>query len=318
MSFTSLRTFHAVAEHRGFTSAAKALGIGQPTVTTQIKEFEAAYGVELFERSGRRVELTDAGAALFAITRRLMSLREEADELLGAHGSLHTGHLRLAAVGPFHATEILAAFKREYPSISVSVLLGNSERTLRHLLDLEADVAILAHAVEDARVHTARYREHRVIAFVNRQHPWFRRKSVTLAGLASQPLVLREHGSTTRRALERALARRGLKPRPVFEIGSREGVWKAVEQGLGVSVVADFEFVAHPNLRALEISDAEIRTEYRIVCLRERVNSPKIAAFMKVAETLRQPNQGSYARPAEQAAASARPRARRSPPGTRS
>ena len=162
MSFTSLRTFHAVAEHRGFTSAAKALGIGQPTVTTQIKEFEAAYGVELFERSGRRVELTDAGAALFAITRRLMSSREEADELLGAHGSLHTGHLRLAAVGPFHATEILAAFKREYPSISVSVLLGNSERTLRHLLDLEADVAILAHAVEDARVHTARYREHRV------------------------------------------------------------------------------------------------------------------------------------------------------------
>ena len=119
MSFTSLRTFHAVAEHRGFTSAARALGIGQPTVTTQIKEFEAAYGVELFERNGRRVELTDAGAALFAITRRLMSLREEADELLGAHGSLHTGHLRLAAVGPFHATEILAAFKREYPSISV-------------------------------------------------------------------------------------------------------------------------------------------------------------------------------------------------------
>jgi len=312
MSFTSLRTFHAVAEHRGFTSAAKALGIGQPTVTTQIKEFEAAYGVELFERSGRRVELTDAGAALFAITRRLMSLREEADELLGAHGSLHTGHLRLAAVGPFHATEILAAFKREYPSISVSVLLGNSERTLRHLLDLEADVAILAHAVEDARVHTARYREHRVIAFVNRQHPWFRRKSVTLAGLASQPLVLREQGSTTRRALERALARRGLKAEPVFEIGSREGVWKAVEQGLGVSVVADFEFVAHPNLRALEISDAEIRTEYRIVCLRDRVASPKIAAFMKVAETLRQPYQGSYAKLSDQAV---RPRGRKNPMG---
>ena len=200
----------------------------------------------------------------------------------------------------------------------MSVLLGNSERTLRHLLDLEADVAILAHAVEDARVHTARYREHRVVAFVNRQHPWFRRKSVTLAGLASQPLVLREQGSTTRRALERALARRGLKAQPVFEIGSREGVWKAVEQGLGVSVVADFEFVAHPNLRALEISDAEIRTEYRIVCLRERVASPKIAAFMKVAETLRQPYQGSYARLSEQAAVPARARARKNPPGTRS
>ena len=74
-------------------------------------------------------------------------------------------------------------------------------------------------------MHTARYREHRVVAFVNRQHQWFRRKSVTMAELASQPLVLREQGSTTRRALERALARRGLKAQPVFEIGSREGVW---------------------------------------------------------------------------------------------
>ena len=287
MSFTWLRTFHAVAAHRGFTAAAKALGIGQPTVTTQIKELETTYGVELLERSGRRVELTDAGAALFAITKRLMSLRHEADELLSAHGSLHVGHLRLAAVGPFHATEILAAFKRDHPRISVSVVLGNSERTLRHLLDLEADVAILAHAIDDPRIHAVPYREHRVVAFVNRQHPWFRRKSIKLAEIASQPLVLREQGSTTRRAFEQALARAGLEPRPVFEIGSREGVWKAVEQGLGISVVADFEFVAHPNLRALKIEDADIRTEYRIVCLRERAGSPKIRAFMEIAKGLR-------------------------------
>ena len=115
MNFTWLRTFHAVAAHRGFTAAARALGIGQPTVTTQIKELERAYGVELFKRSGHRVELTDAAARLFALSKRIMSLRDEADELLSGHGVLHTGHLRLAAVGPFHAMEILAAFKREHP-----------------------------------------------------------------------------------------------------------------------------------------------------------------------------------------------------------
>ena len=287
MNFTWLRTFHAVAAHRGFTAAARALGIGQPTVTTQIKELERAYGVELFKRNGHRVELTDAAAGLFALSKRIMSLRDEADELLSGHGVLHTGHLRLAAVGPFHAMEILAAFKREHPRVSVSVALGNSERTLKHVLELEADVAILAQAVDDPRVRAVPYREHRVVAFVNRQHRWFRRRNITLAELASQPLVLREQGSTTRRALEQALARQGLKAQPVFEIGSREGVWKAVEQGLGISVVAGFEFVAHPNLRALEIADAEIRTEYKIICLRERASSPKISAFIKVAEILR-------------------------------
>ena len=75
---------------------------------------------------------------------------------------------------------------------------------------------------------------------------------------------------------------------PVLEIGSREGVWKAVEQGLGISVVADFEFVRHPNLRTLEIEDGAIRTEYRIAFLNERRSSPKIRAFLDVLQGMRE------------------------------
>ena len=287
IGFTHLRTFHAVAEHRGFTAAAAALGIGQPTVTTQIKELEERYGVELLLRKGRRVELTNAGSALVEITRRLMSLREEAHELLTSHGEFRSGDLRLAAVGPFHATEIIAAFKRAYPAISISVLLGNSDQTLTNLIELKADVAILAHRVDDARVHTVFYRNHDVVVFVNRDHPWFARKSVRLKELAGQPFVLREQGSTTRLAFEKAIQAAGITVTPMLEIGSREGVWKAVEQGLGISVVADFEFVAHPNLKTVEIEDCSVRTEYRIACLRERRNSRKIRAFLEVAESMR-------------------------------
>lgn len=286
IGFTHLRTFHAVAEHRGFTAAATALGIGQPTVTTQIKELEERYGVELLLRKGRRVELTKAGGALVEITRRLMSLREEAHELLTSHGEFRSGDFRLAAVGPFHATEIIAAFKRAYPAISISVLLGNSDQTLANLVDLKADVAILAHLVDDPRVHTVAYRNHDVVVFVNRDHPWFGRKNVRLKELSGQPFVLREKGSTTRVAFEQAIQAAGIAIRPMLEIGSREGVWKAVEQGLGISVVADFEFVAHPNLRTLRIKDCRVTTEYRIACLRERRNSQKIRAFLEVVERM--------------------------------
>ena len=276
-----------MAEQRSFTLAARALGIGQPTVTTQVQELQAAYKVELFRRVGRKIELTEAGTALLQVTRRLAGIREDAQEVLLAHGSLQTGSLRLAAVGPFHATEMIAAFRRTYPGISVSVVLGNSEQTLRHVLDLEADVAVLAHTTADPRVQTVAYRTHPVVAFVGRDHPWFRRKRVDLAEFAGQPVVLREPGSTTRRAFEVALAAAGIAIDPVFEIGSREGVWKAVEQGLGISVVADFEFVAHPNLRAIVIEGASIRTEYRLACLAERATSPKIAAFFDVVAQMR-------------------------------
>lgn len=287
--FTHLRSFHAVAEHRGFTTAANALNISQPTVTTQVKELEERYEVELLIRRGRRVELTETGAALFDISRRIMKLNEEADELLLSSGRLATGQLRLAAVGPFHAADMVALFVAAYPAIKVTMLLGNSGKTLQRILDLETDVAILAHAIDDPRVHTIPFSTHEVVVFVNTDHPWAKRKHVSIAELADQPLILRESGSTTRRALEQAADAAGVKIQPYLEIGSREGIWKSVERGLGIGVVADFEFVAHPRLTTVSISDASVFTEYRLACLRERRNSPKIRAFMETVMSDRKP-----------------------------
>jgi aminoethylphosphonate catabolism LysR family transcriptional regulator len=278
--FSQIRAFHAVAEHGGFTAAARVLNVGQPTLTIQVRDLEEGYGVELLIRKSRRVELTEAGAALFDITRGIMKFCDEAHDLLSAHGNSEKGQLRLATVGPFHATEILAAFKRSHPDIDISTLLGNSQRTLEHIVNFEAEVAILAHVPEDPRVEMVPYRTHRVVVFVNRDHPWFNRKSVRMRDLANQPFVLRERGSTTRRAFEAALREEGLDIKPVFEIESREGVWKAVEQGLGISVVADFEFVSHPNLRAIQISDRVIKTQYSIAYHKDRANSPVIKAFL--------------------------------------
>jgi aminoethylphosphonate catabolism LysR family transcriptional regulator len=278
--FSRIRAFHAVAEHRGFTAASRVLNVGQPTLTIQVKELERSYGVELLIRKSRTVELTEAGAALFEITRGIMKFCDEAHELLAAHGQSTKGHLRLATVGPFHATEILAAFNRSHPGVQISTLLGNSERTLRHIIDFEAEVAILAEVPDDPRVVMVPYRTHHVVVFVNGDHPWFNRKSVKLQELADQRFVLRERGSTTRRAFEAAIQEAGLKINPVFEIESREGVWKAVERGLGISVVADFEFVPHPNLRALEIQGRAIRTQYSIAYHKDRMHSPIIKAFV--------------------------------------
>lgn len=280
ISFTHLRAFHAVAEHGGFTAAANALRIGQPTVTTQVKELEERYGVELFLRSGRQTLLTSAGESLVEITRRMMTLQQEADELLSGYGEFRTGNLRIAAVGPFHAAGMISRFRQTYPKIHISMLLGNSEEVLTHLLKLRADVAILANTIEDPRVLTLPFSSHSVVLFVRRGHPFFEQQGVTMTQLAAQQFVLREPGSTTRRAFEDAMASAGLTIDCALEIGSREGVWKAVLEGLGVGVVADFEFVAHPDLRALPIQDCAMTTQYRLACLKDRQDAHKIRAFL--------------------------------------
>lgn len=282
MLHTQLRSFHAVAEAGGFSAAARALRIGQPTITTQVKELEEFYGIELFLRSGRRVCLTGAGHALFEQTRRLFSLEKEIHDLLEAHGGLQGGEFRLAAVGPFHATEMIGAFHRLYPSVKLEVLLGNSRQTLQRLLEFEADAAILAHFENDPRVEQRPYSRHEVVVFVHRGHPWFERKTIRFSDLEGQKFVLREQGSTTRLAFEKALHKAGMEIDVVMEIGSREAVWKAVECGIGIGVVADFEFVAHPDLRVVRFRDAKIETQYHIAFLKDREESPSIKAFLEV------------------------------------
>jgi len=286
MKHTQLRSFHAAADLGGFTAASKALRISQPTITTQVRELEAQYGVELFVRRGRNVFLTPLGRELHEITKRLIHLELEAKEFLEAHGSHQAGQLRLAAVGPFHATDVLVALKKQYPRIQVSVQLGNSRRMLERLFEFTADVAMIAHFEDDPKVEMVPFSRHRVVVFVHQDHRWFERKSILLAELEGEDFVLREKGSTTRLAFETALENAGIAINPVMEIGSREAVWKAVEKGIGIGAIADFEFVPHPRLKTVEISDVEITTNYHIAFLKERRQSRLIQTLIRIAKTV--------------------------------
>ena len=283
MLYTYLRSFHAVARHGGFSSAARALNISQPTLSTQVKALEARYDVELFSRIGRNVHLTQAGRELFRTTIRLTENEAEAEDLLKSFQGLQSGLLQIAAVGPFHATDMMVDFKLRYPEIDISVQFGNSQRSFERLLSYEADVGLIAEVNSDPRVVTLPYSSHEVVVFVNSEHPFFERECISIQELEGQRVVQREIGSTTRNAMERALIDHDVSIDAVLEIGSREGIWKAVEQGLGLGFVADFEFVPHPNLRAIPIQDTDIITKYFLAYLKEREMSRLIVAFCDVA-----------------------------------
>jgi len=283
---TQLRSFHTVATHGGFTAAANALNIGQPTISSQVKELEERFRVELFHRRGRRVELTETGRRLLELTQRIASLESEANDLLSAVGGLRSGHLRVSAVGPYHVTEMLSAFRVQYPGVEFSVRVSNSREALRQLMDYQADVAVLAHTEDDPRIHAVPYSRHPVIAFVNSDHPWAGRTSVSVHEFAEQHIVMREVGSTTRLAFEAGLASAGARMGGFTEIGSREAIWLAVERGMGVGIVSEFELIPHPRLHPLPFRDAEIYTYAHVVCLAERRQGPIVRAFFGVVESL--------------------------------
>lgn len=282
MRHTQLRSFHAVAQRLSFTAAARELGVGQPTVTTQVKSLEAEFGVELFVRRGRRIELTETGAGLLDITRRLFADEKEAADYLNETRGLRTGHLRVGAVGPYHVTDMLAAFNARHPGLYVSVTVGNSRDTLRDLLDYRTDVAVLAHVDPDPRLVAIPYRRHRVIAFCPADHPFAQRRSIRLRDMESQRLIVREAGSTTRRAFDQAMREANVRARVVMEIGSRESIREAVAKGIGMGVVSEAEFIPDPRIRPLPIADAEIYTYAHVVHLKERQKARLVHAFLQV------------------------------------
>jgi len=282
MRLTQLRSFHAVATTGSFTRAAESLHVSQPTVTTQVGQLEALYKVELFYRTGRRVAPTEMGERLLQLSRQIFSLESEAIELLRETGELRTGHLRVAAVGPSHVTRMLVAFNQRYPGVKVSVSTGNSQDVLDRLLDYSADVGVLAQVSGDPRFVSVPYSEHPVVIFCSSQHRFARRRSIRAAELEGERLILREPGSTTRKAIESALRAAEVTPEVVMEVGSREIIREAVAQGVGIAAVSEVEFIPGPGLHAVRLDDAKVRTYAHVVCLAERRDTRMVRSFFEV------------------------------------
>jgi LysR family transcriptional regulator, low CO2-responsive transcriptional regulator len=286
MRLTQLRSFYAVARAGGFTGGAKLLHISQPTVTTQVRFLEETYGIELFYRRGHKVTLTPLGAQLYGLAQKIFALESETVHLLEDSGELRSGHLRVGAVGPFHVTEMLARFNQRFPGLEVSVRVGNSEAVLDTLVSYQTDVAVLAHFTDDPRFHFVPYSRHPVVLMVHESHRFARRKSIRIAELQGEGLLMREEGSTTRKALEDALAAAGVTPRVHMEIGSREAIREAVIMGVGIGAVSEKEYIAHPGIRMVRVADARMDTHAHVACLEERRGARLVKAFLDIVDDL--------------------------------
>jgi len=279
INHAQLRAFHAVASEGSFTRAAVALHVTQPTISAQVKELEDTYGIKLFERIGRGIEITELGKALHEITRRQFSLEAEAEQILASARGLLRGQLRVGADAPHHIIPLLGPFNRRYPGIKLSLAFGNSHEVLEGLLDRKSDIAVLADLVPDERLHAVAFRRERLLLFVERSHPWASRKSVKLRELEGQRIVLREPGSITRHLFERAISDARITLGDTLEIGSREAVREGVAAGLGIGVVFESEFGHDQRLHKLAIRDARIESTESAVCLRERLSVRVVRAF---------------------------------------
>lgn len=280
-----LRSFHSVAEEGSFTKAAERLGITQPTLSEQVRALEERYGVTLFERVGRGVELTELGRRLREVTRRIAAEEAAAEAVMVSARGLRSGRLRVMADAPHLLLPILGLFHRRHPEIQLSIGFGNTSAVRLALRDRRCDAAVLPGLPGEERMVTLLLRRDHLVAMVTRDHAWRERRSVGLEELSRQPLLLREPGSGTRARLEEALTDAGLVPERALELGSREAVAEAAAAGLGVGVVSESEFGHDRRLRKLELRGAGLTTSEYLVCLEAKGEEPPVRALLDAART---------------------------------
>ncbi|MEG8236096.1 LysR substrate-binding domain-containing protein [Pseudomonas orientalis] len=284
MNLFQLRAFDAVAREGSFTRAAARLFISQPAVTGHIKALEEHYQIPLLRRTARRVELTEEGARLAAITRAIFGLVDEAQAMLEANRQLLTGRLEVAADGPHLVMPMIARLRVLYPGVTVNLRLGNAQETLAALLSEHADVAVLTEVEPRNGLHLHPLGESRICALVPAVHPWAgQAEGVALSALNEEIMVLREPGSITRRTFDEACLAAGVRPRVLLELDSREAVTEAVAAELGLGVVSSMEVSRDPRVSAVPIRGDGLQNRHLLGCLERRRSLRLIQAFFELA-----------------------------------
>lgn len=239
-----------VAEHRSFTRAAESLHLTQPAVTLQIKALEDDLTVRLFDRSGSRIALTEAGELLLGYARQAEDLLEEAEREIGRFRGEIRGRLSLGAsttIAQYLLPPILGRFLTAHPQVQPFLLGANTEHIVAALAEGSIQLGLIEGPAHRGDVKTERFLADEIVALVSQHHPWAQSGFVPhIHLLAEQPLIFRERGSGTRNVVERFLRRAGLNMRKLhvmMELDSTEAVKSAVAANLGIG------FVSHWALR---------------------------------------------------------------------
>lgn len=281
MLSAELKAFYMVARLGSVTQAAKKLGLSQPTVTTQIRNLEAQYGVELFHRGGRRLALSDDGVQLLPMVQQLLQQESDIEFFLRNTGQVE-GSLRIGATAPYYVLDLVKQFRERFPRCEVTLEIGNSQQVIEALEEYRVDVCASSQKIDDTRLTCLLLGEDPLVLAVHRQHPLAAHDRVPLRALGGHCLLMREAGSTTRVLTEALLQDAGLAAGPLLEIGSRESIREAVLRNIGISIIARHEVPDAPQLKVIELEGAPQIGEY-LYCLKERRQARLPAAFLSLA-----------------------------------
>jgi DNA-binding transcriptional LysR family regulator len=292
MDTRQLAAFCAVVERRSFSRAAESLGVTQPAVSLQVRSLEKRLGTQLLDRSGRRVEPTEAGRRLYLGAQKLLELEEEVlDEVAAGRDGALAGDLLLgASTGPAAIVLplLLCEFQQAHPEVRVRLSVHDTQTVVDLVARRELELGIVGAARRHRGVRFEPFLRDEVILACPPGHP-FAGRTVTLDELRAEPPILMQEGAGVRQVVEDELRKLGTRLRDLdvrLELGLQESVHSAVVGGYGVAFISRTAVAADVSagrLATARVEGMDARREISLVRATNRVSTRVADGFVAFA-----------------------------------
>jgi DNA-binding transcriptional LysR family regulator len=292
MDTRQLQAFCAVVEKKSFSQAADRLGVTQPAVSLQVRSLEERVGQTLLDRSGRRVEPTEAGERLYRSAQRMLALEEQLLEEVTADDGRIVGTLAIgASTGPgAHLVPLLLCeFQAQHPDLHVALSIWDTQTVIDKVAERRLELGVVGALRRHRSLEFEPLARDEIVLAVPPEHA-AARGTITVDELKDETLIVMQEGAGVRQVVEEELRRAGLRLRgiePKLELGLQESVKSAVAAGYGVSFISRTAIegeLAAGRLAAAQVEGIEPARQIYIVRARGRSHTRAADSFLDFAK----------------------------------
>ncbi len=289
MELRKLEAFCKVIDSGSFTQAGKEMLLSQPTISEHIRYLEEEFEEKLLERHGREINPTPVGAVLYEYASRVLQARDETIQAVKQFSGRMVGTVTIGCgtiPGTYIIPRLLGTFRKEYSSINTVLRIASSQIIAEAVVAGKLELGVVGAKWNDKALSWTRIFSDALTVIVPPDHKWKKRKSITIEELMTEPFVMRERESGTRKVIADILLKSGYKEQnlqKVAEIGSTAAVKEAVKAKLGVAIVskrAVVDAIGCGKLCSVGIDGQQLGRPFYLVQRKNRALSPVTATFL--------------------------------------
>lgn len=279
-----LEVFLAAAHTENITRAAELLSMSQSAASSALKDLEKQFSIQLFDRIGKRLQINELGRALRPQAEALLDQARQLEQDFRQHDRV--GELKVGAtltIGNYLAVDIMAEFINRHPSANVKLEVANTASISRQVLNFDLDVGLIEGELQHADLEVSKWREDELQVFCSPNHPLAERRELSDRDLLDAQWILRETGSGTRQAFDRAMHELLPDMDIRLELQHTEAIKRAVENGLGIGCLSRVSLQAAIDtgrLVALATPGRDLKRNFYFILHRQKYRSEGILRWL--------------------------------------